>query len=125
MESPHGRRAGGRAGRVALRASQHEHVERLPFLTRTLKPFEILNEEGLSIIEANADTILQEVGLEFRGDPDALRLFRAAGADIQGERVRFPRGLARQIVQASAPASFIQEARNPERNVRIGGPYTV
>ena len=50
---------------------------------------------------------------------------RDAGAEVQGERVRFPRGLARQIVQASAPATFIQEARNPERNVRIGGPYTV
>ena len=82
MESPHGRRAGGRAGRVALRATQHEQVERLPFLTRTFKPFEILNEEGLSIIEENADTILQEVGLEFRGDADALRLFREAGADV-------------------------------------------
>ena len=125
MESPHGRRAGGRAGRVALRASQHEQVERLPFLTRTFTPFEILNDEGLSIIEANADTILQEVGLEFRGDADALRLFREAGADVQGERVRFPRGMARQIVQATAPAQFVQEARNPSRNVRIGGPHTV
>ena len=125
MESPHGRRAGGRAGRVALRASQHEQVERLPFLTRSFTPFEILNDEGLSIIEANADTILQEVGLEFRGDADALRLFREAGADVQGERVRFPRGMARQIVQATAPAQFVQEARNPSRSVRIGGPHTV
>jgi trimethylamine---corrinoid protein Co-methyltransferase len=125
VEAAHGRRAGGRAGRVALRASQHENIERLPFLTRTLKPFEILNDEGLSIIEENADTILQEVGLEFRGDADALRLFHDAGADVQGERVRFPRGMCRQIVQASAPALFDQEARNPARSVRIGGPYTV
>ncbi len=125
MESPHGRRAGGRAGRVALRASQQEHMERLPFLTRALKPFEILNDEGLSILEENADTILQEVGLEFRGDADALRLFREAGADVQGERVRFPRGMCRQIVQASAPSLFVQEARNASRSVRIGGPHTV
>jgi trimethylamine---corrinoid protein Co-methyltransferase len=125
MESPHGRRAGGRAGRVALRASQQEHMERLPFLTRALKPFEILNDEGLSILEENADTILQEVGLEFRGDADALRLFREAGADVQGERVRFPRGMCRQIVQASAPSLFVQEARNTSRSVRIGGSHTV
>ena len=68
------RRAGGREARIAARA--HAHVEREPFLTRILKPFEVLDEEGLSLIERNADTILQEVGLEFRGDPEALRLAR-------------------------------------------------
>ena len=91
-ESPR-QRTGGRAGRQAARASHH--IAREPFLTRTLAPFEVLDEEGLSLIEQNADTILQEVGLEFRGDPDALDLFRNAGADIQGERVRFPRGMCR------------------------------
>ena len=101
------------------------HAEHVPFLTRKLAPFEVLDEEGLSLIEYNADTILQEVGLEFRGDADALRLFREAGADVQGERVRFPRGMCRQIVQATAPRQFTQYARNPERNVEIGGMHTV
>ena len=91
----------------------------MPFLTRTLTPFEVLDEEGLSLIEDNADTVLQEVGLEFRGNEDALRLFREAGADVTGVRVRFPRGLARSIVQATAPRQFTQYARNPERNVEI------
>jgi trimethylamine---corrinoid protein Co-methyltransferase len=117
------RRAGGREARLAARA--HAHVERKPFLTRTLAPFEVLNEEGLSLLEENADTILQEVGLEFRGDPESLRLLRAAGADVQGERVRFERGMARSIIQASAPRVFTQVARNRERTVRIGDPYTV
>jgi trimethylamine--corrinoid protein Co-methyltransferase len=117
------RRTGGRAGRQAARAMSH--VERVPFLTRTLAPFEVLDEEGLATIEQNADTILQEVGLEFRGDPDALRLFRDAGADVQGERVRFPRGMARQIVQATAPRQFTQHARNHANSVLIGGTATV
>ncbi len=117
------RRAGGRAARQAARL--HAHVETQPFLTRTLAPFEVLNEEGLAQIEHNADTILEEVGVEFRGDPDALRLLRDAGADVDGERVRFPRGMCRSIVQASAPREFVQEARNPERSVRIGGMHTV
>jgi trimethylamine---corrinoid protein Co-methyltransferase len=116
-------RSGGRAGRQALRA--HSHIERQPFLTRKLAPFEVLGDEGLSIIEYNADTILQEVGLEFRGDPDALRLFADAGADVQGERVRFPRGMCRQIVQATAPREFTQYARNPANSVVIGGLNTV
>ena len=121
-ESPR-QRTGGRAGRQAARASHH--IAREPFLTRTLAPFEVLNEEGLSLIEQNADTILQEVGLEFRGDPDVLRLFRDAGADVQGERVRFPRGMCRSIVQATAPRQFTQYARNHDNDVEIGGRHTV
>jgi trimethylamine--corrinoid protein Co-methyltransferase len=116
-------RTGGRAGRQAARASHH--VARDPFLTRTLAPFEVLNEEGLATIEYNADTILEQVGLEFRGDPGALELFKNAGADVQGERVRFPRGMARQIVQATAPQVFTQYARNEANSVQIGGTATV
>jgi trimethylamine---corrinoid protein Co-methyltransferase len=116
-------RSGGRAGRQALRLSHQ--VERVPFLNRTLPPFEVLNEEGLSLIEQNADTILEEVGLEFRGDSEALRLFKDAGADVQGERVRFPRGMCRQLVQATAPKVFTQHARNPANSVQIGGTATV
>ena len=123
LEEVHGRRSGGRAARQAARA--HARVELLPYLTRTMAPFEILNEEGLSLLEWNADTILQEAGIEFRGDPDALALLKAAGADVQGERVRFPRGMCRQIIQATGPREFVQHARNPQRDVRIGGPYTV
>ncbi len=121
-ESPR-QRTGGRAGRTAARL--RSHVERVPFLTRTLKPFEVLDEEGLATIEWNADTILEQVGLEFRGDPDSLRLFREAGADVQGERVRFPRGMCRQIVQATAPRVFTQYARNEANSVQIGGTATV
>jgi trimethylamine---corrinoid protein Co-methyltransferase len=122
-DDAHRRRSGGRAARQAARL--HAHVERTPFLTRTFKPFEILDEEGLAIIEHNADTILEEVGVEFRNDPEALRVLRDGGADVQGERVRFPRGMCRQIVQATAPREFIQYARNEANNVRIGGDATV
>ncbi len=123
MDDPQRRRSGGRAARQALRLAAH--VEHVPFLTRTLAPFEVLSEEGLAILEHNADTILEEVGVEFRGDPEALRLLREAGADIDGERVRFPRGMCRRIVQATAPRQFTQYARNPARNVEIGGMHTV
>ena len=123
IEDFHHRRSGGRAGRQAARA--HAAVARVPFLTRALAPFEVLDEEGLALIEHNADVILQEVGLEFRGDPDALRLLREAGADVDGERVRFPLGMCRGIVRAAAPAEFVQHARNPANSVRIGGPHTV
>ena len=116
-------RSGGRAGRQAARL--RAHVERVPFLTRTMAPFEVLNEEGLATLEQNADTILERVGLEFRGDPDALRLLRDAGCDVDGERVRFPGGLARKIVQDNAPRQFTQYARNEANSIEIGGMHTV
>ena len=118
-----GRRSGGRAARQAARAITN--AVSVPYITRTLTPFEVLSEEHLSLIEENADTVLEQVGIEFRDTPEALSLFRAAGADIDGERVRFPRGLARKLVQATAPASFTQVARNPVHTVEIGGPHTV
>src|SRR6185369_5217682 len=93
------------------------HAAGAPLLTRALKPFEVLDEEGLALIEHNADTILEEVGIIFRGDPEALQTLKDAGADIAGELVKFPRGMCRQIVQASAPRTYTQHARNPEHSV--------
>ena len=57
--------------------------------------------------------------------PDALELLATAGADVDGERVRFPRGMCRRIVQATAPRVYTQHARNPANSVQIGGDATV
>jgi trimethylamine--corrinoid protein Co-methyltransferase len=115
-EETRGRRGGGREGRKATRAAHAEPAA--AFLTRTLKPFEILSDEGLEILEHNADTILEEVGVEFRDYPSAIERFRGAGADVDGNRVRFPRGMCRQIVQASAPKIYTQHARTPNEASR-------
>jgi len=123
MSETRGRRGGGRAARQAARLSAV--VERVPYITRTMAPFEILSDEGLAQIEENADTILEQVGIDFRDAPEAGQLMRDAGADVDGERVRFPRGMCRQLVQATAPRQFTQVARNPERSVEIGGQSTV
>ncbi|WP_372802069.1 trimethylamine methyltransferase family protein [Paracoccus seriniphilus] len=113
-----GRRSGGGAARRAERTATRSEFSR--FITRNVPDFEILNAEALEIIEANAETVLQEVGVNFVDNPAALALWKDAGADIDGERVRIPRGLARQLC-ATAPSTFTQHARNPERNVEIGG----
>ncbi len=94
-------------------------------LARTLPPVHVLDEEGLAQIEQNAETILCDVGVAFQDFPRALELWRAAGADVDGELVRFPRGMCREIVQAGAPAAYVQHARNPARSVPIGGDATV
>lgn len=115
----------GRRGREARRAARAQRSGvSIPYITRAIPVTEILSEEGLSIIEHNAETILEEIGIEFREYPRALELLKGAGCDVKGERVRFPRGLARQLI-ASVPSGFTQHARNPERSVEIGGKATV
>ena len=98
---------------------------RAPYIKRKVATFDILNEEGLCLIEENADKILRDIGMEFHNDPEILEYFRGAGADVEGERVRFEPGMCRQIIQASAPRQYTQHARNPENNVEIGGDNTV
>jgi len=119
-----GRRAsGGAAARRAARTGTAAGPQ-LTYITRKIPLYEVLNEEGLALIEANAERILQEIGIEFREDEEALDLWEKAGADVKGERVRFPRGLCRELLK-TAPSVFTQHARNPARSVQIGGEATV
>ncbi|MEM8497034.1 MAG: trimethylamine methyltransferase family protein [Pseudomonadota bacterium] len=117
------RKAGGRGAKRAAR--QQSQADVTAFIERKIPYLDYLNEESLEIIEYNADTVLEEIGIEFRDDPEALAILKDAGADVNGELVRFPRGMCRSIIQASAPKEFTQHARNPARNVIIGGKRTV
>ncbi len=116
-ERRRGRGGGGAARRAARSAVSFETAR---YIERNIPNFEVLTEEALEIIETNAETILAEVGVNFVENPAALQRWRDAGADVDGERVRIPRGLARQLCK-TAPSVFTQHARNPERNVVIGG----
>jgi len=122
MTERSGRRRGG--GRAARHASRSVATELLPYLTRSIPPYEILGDEGLTVIEQNAATILEEVGVEIVDFPQALGIFESAGAKVDGTRVRFPKGMCRDLA-AAAPAQFVQHARNPERSVTIGDPHMV
>ncbi len=111
-------RGGGGAARRAERSAVS--VETARFIERNIPNLEILNDEALEIVEHNAETVLEEIGVAFTENPEALKRWKDVGADVQGDRVHIPRGLARKLC-ATAPARFTQVARNPERNVEIGG----
>ncbi|UOA23425.1 Glycine betaine methyltransferase [Sulfitobacter pontiacus] len=112
-----GRGGGGAARRAARSAVSFETAK---YIERNIPNYEVLTEEALQIIEYNADTVLEEIGVNFPDNPEALALWRASGADVTGDRVRIPRGLARELCK-TAPSQFTQHARNPARNVEIGG----
>jgi trimethylamine--corrinoid protein Co-methyltransferase len=85
--------------------------------------FEPLSEEALATIDHGVDRLASEVGVQF-DHPCAIELFREAGQTVDGETVRFdPEFLRSQA--ALAPREFAIRARNPERNLWIGGDHMV
>ena len=119
------RRRGGRAARAAraadraIAAAQHLVQPR-----RRIPTYELLDAGALDRLETHADWILDEVGVDIRGDEESLELFRSAGARVDGERVRFDPGLARQLCD-SAPAVFEMHGRDPRHTVTVGGDHVV
>ena len=81
VKAPAGRRA--RGGADARRATRSRpKLVQLPYITRHIPLVTVLDEEGLTLIEGNADIILEEIGIEFRDDEEALQMWREAGADV-------------------------------------------
>ena len=63
-----GRPGGGRDARIAARQAA-AHAAGAPFLTRALKPFEVLNEEEQEIrfVEDSGSDVLPDLGINISG----------------------------------------------------------
>ena len=115
-----------RSNRRRGKSARGQETEvRSPFILRKLNTLDVLSEEGLEQIEANADQILAETGMEFHDDQEILDIFADAGCDVSGTRVRFKPGYCRKTIQDTAPRQFIQHARNSSNNVQLGGNASV
>lgn len=90
---------------------------------RRIPIYDLLSREAVDLIHDSSMTLLEEVGIDFRDD-EIIQLWKAAGAEINGWRVRIPRELLMAKV-ALAPSEFVHHARNPARSVRIGGDHMV
>ena len=115
-----------RRGRRAAAHSNTPIDKTIPVakITRKVPAYNMLDEPSLQALENQADWILEEIGIDIRGDSEALELFRQAGASIQGTRVRFEPGLAKSLC-ASAPSVFQMHARDSKHNITIGGKNVV
>ncbi|WP_395172727.1 trimethylamine methyltransferase family protein [Roseibium alexandrii] len=91
-----------------------------PHVRRQVPFFDILVDDQVEKLEAQVDWVLQDVGVAFRDDPEAVELWRAEGATVDGDIVRAPADWIRSLC-AKAPSEFTQLARNPTRSVTIGG----
>ncbi|MCB1369009.1 MAG: trimethylamine methyltransferase family protein [Rhodobacteraceae bacterium] len=131
MDNVAPRRGRARSERQAARGGgtgQNLHLV-VPYITRGIPSYDLLGEENLIRIEATADRILAEIGIEFRDDPETVDLFRRAGGEVTPIseniwRIRFEPGLIRSILK-TAPERFTQHARNPANSVEIGTDATV
>src|SRR5690348_16301636 len=88
------------------------------FLNR-MPRFEVLSEDALATIGDGWERLAQEIGVRF-DHPRALELFADAGQTVDAEVVRFDPGFLREQA-AKAPGEFTLHARNPERDLAIGG----
>ena len=123
VEKARGRR-GRRGAQRTGAAGQNDHL-RVPYISRRIPTYDILSGESLAQIEATAERIIAEIGIEFREDPETVALFRSAGAEVSeltkdSWNLKFAPGMIRQILK-TAPARFTQHARNPANTVEIGG----
>jgi len=121
MERGTARRRPGRAPREVGGIQQRPWKQ----LVRSYPPIEPLSADRVQAIHETALTILEEVGMRVL-QPKARQLYKLAGADVDESemRVRLDRTMVMERI-ATAPASFELRARNPQKNVKVGGPNCI
>ncbi len=121
-EAPQRRRRRG-SRRAENRAAGRAAVEQLPVNQPRIPypPMKIISDDEIEAIHEASLTVLQEIGMDFLNE-DAKAILKTAGADVEtdGDRVRFARALIEQTMK-TCPSEFTVHARNPERNIRVGG----
>jgi len=90
-------------------------------VARAFPPMEIVSADEIEAIHRASLQVLAEIGMDFTL-PEARDLLRTAGADVQGERVRFDPAMIEDLM-ASAPSQFTFHARNPQNSQTVGGPH--
>ena len=90
-------------------------------LINNMPRYEILDEAAMAELDRGWRRIVSELGVDFL-HPEALAALEAAGQKVEGELVKFdPDWILEQV--AKAPREFELQARNPERNIHVGGKH--
>ena len=78
-----------------------------------------LTDEQVRRIHAAALSILERTGVQVE-EPEALKLFQDAGANVTDNRVRLPRSLVEDAVDW-APSRVILAGRDPRWDLELEG----
>lgn len=86
-----------------------------------MQRFEYFSQQDVQRIHEATLRVLETVGVDF-GYAPAVAVFKKAGCKVDGQRVFFaPQWVMAQV--AKAPSQYTLQARNPDRNVTIGGDH--
>ena len=96
------------------------HQQRPMKSARAFAPTKLISDDHIEAIHHASLKVLAEIGMDFML-PEAREILKRAGAKIDGERVRFDPVMIEEAM-AHAPSDFTIHARNPTRNMHIGGP---
>lgn len=110
------------------RARGFAFVDAVRPIVNRLPPIELFGVEGVAKIHAASMRLLREVGILIVDYPQAAEVFRAHGARVEdhpdGKLVKIDEATLLHHVRL-APPTFTQLARNPAKNVPIGGKHAV
>ena len=113
-----------RRGRNARAAQRRTRVRTwLPEMERKIPWVDLLTEDQVRTVHDASMDVIEEVGVEFRCD-DALAMWRAAGARVNGATVRIDREHLMALV-GTAPSSYTMVARDPAHSVTVGDGKTI
>ena len=86
-------------------------------------PIRAVSDDELEAIHQASLRVLRETGIDFLDDT-ARRQLAEAGADVDGDRVRFDPELVAHLI-STAPAQFTLHGRDPIRDLVLGGDHIV
>ena len=121
VDQPPGRIRRGRDARAAQRRTRVRTW--LPEMERKIPWVDLLTEDQVRTVHDASMDVIEEVGVEFRCD-DALAMWRAAGARVNGATVRIDREHLMALV-GTAPSSYTMVARDPAHSVTVGDGKTI
>jgi len=83
----------------------------------------ILTDADKDRIHNASEVILKDMGVNFH-DPEAIEIFKHHGFKVDGINIRMEEKQIQKTL-STVPAEFELSARNPEKNVTIGGEHLV
>jgi trimethylamine--corrinoid protein Co-methyltransferase len=86
-----------------------------------MQRFEYFSDDDVRKIHEATLRVLETVGVDF-GYAPAVEVFKKAGCKVDGQRVFLAPEMVMEQV-AKAPSEYTLQARNPEKNVVIGGDH--
>jgi len=103
-------------------------VDAVKPLQQMLTPAEVLNAEGVEAIHRASMRLLKDTGILIVDYPRTAATFAQHGAIVteheQGQLVKLDEDTLMHFIKM-APSQFTQLARNPSKNLPIGGKHTV